>query len=504
MNYHPNGMQMWDAWYWKEGETVHAFHLQCLRPGSERSGKEADGIGHAVSSDLVDWEEKPLAVLPGKEGSLDDMGLFTGCTFGADGKNYLFYTMRCSADGGRIQRLGAARSDDAELEHWEKLGENPVIVPDCAYYCSPEQPGAGGIVDCRDLCIVEAPDKKGYYGFFAARQPSEEMPEGAVIACCTSEDLIHWKQLPPAFAAGRFSIVEVPEVFEMEGKWYLLMLCNNEYGSREIFPEEPRLTMGTIYAVADRPWGPYRLEDDYILMASEHYNGISCRTLMFGGERMVLYTSVDRSAPYDSAPPCMGVLSTPKKLEVRDGKLRMVYSPLIEKAKGERILTAGTPVHTGGLPYQTAGKWKVQGGKITGSVRTAWARYDFNVTGRSFLYRADVVIRKGTGAGMVFKATANGYGGCVFFLDAEKGLAQLLRLPNMEVLESRKCAVRYGEVFRLLAVSKDQYLELYVDGVLMLQSVHYSAREGYFGLLADRAEAVFEGIEAYELFCPRE
>lgn len=504
MNYHPKGMQMWDAWYWKEGETVHAFHLQCLRPNSERTAREANGIGHAVSCNLVDWTEKPLAIGPGEEGSLDDMGLFTGCTYGKDGKNYIFYTMRCSADEGRIQRLGAAVSTDEGLEHWEKLKENPLIVPDPAYYCSPRQPGPYGIVDCRDLCIVKAPDKNGFYGFFASRQPSEEMPEGAVIACCYSEDLLHWEQLPPAFFAHTFTIVEVPEVFEMDGKWYMLLLCNNEYGNREIFPQEPRLTMGTIYAVADSPCGPYRLQEDYILMASEHYNGISCRTLLFEGERIVLYTSVDRAAPYDSAMPCMGVLSTPKKLELRDGKLRMIYSPLIETAIGECILNAKTPVHTGALPYQTAGKWSRQDGKITGRVKTAWARYDFDAAGRSFLYRTHVTIQKGTGAGVVFKATDNGYGGCVFLLDAEAGEVQFLRLPNLEVLDTRKLPLEYGRTYEVLVVSKEQYVEMYVDEVLMIQCVHYAYREGYFGLIADRSEAEFEGTEAYELRCPRE
>ncbi|MDR1703457.1 MAG: hypothetical protein LBS19_02060 [Clostridiales bacterium] len=502
MNYHPEGMQMWDAWYWAEGSEVHAFHLQRLRPGSKRSEAESDGIGHAVSSDLVNWQERPVALLPGLPGDRDDMGLFTGCTHGANGRHYMFYTMRGSRDNGRVQSIGAAVSDDGDLNVWTKYSENPVIVPDKQLYASPDNPALYGTVDCRDLCIVNSPDGKGYYGFFAARVPSEEMPLGAVIACCYSEDLLHWKQLPPAFQAKRFAIVEVPEVFFLEGRWYMLMLCNNEYGSRDIFPAEPRLTMGTVYAVADRPEGPYRLQDDYILMASETYNGISCRTVMFKGERMVLYTSIDRSAPFDSASPCMGVLSTPKRLAVQNGRLRMLYSTLIEAQKRERILHIGTPEYIGRLPYETPGLWPVKDGAITGSAGTAWARYMFEAKSRAFIYTCSINIRQGVGAGLVFKAAPNGYGGCVFMLNAEKQEVQFLRLPNLFILDSRSFEIEFNRTYSIRVVSKEQYLEMYVDDELILQCVHYASRDGYLGLITDRAEVRFKDPEAYMLDCP--
>lgn len=504
MNYHPEGMQMWDAWFWANGDEVHAFHLQRLRPNSQRSTEESDGIGHAVSCDLVNWEERPVALLPGPPGSLDDMGLFTGCTHGANGKHYTFYTMRSSREQGRVQRLGVAISTDGDLNEWVKYDENPVIVPDAKYYASLDTPGLYGTVDCRDLCVVDSPNGKGYYGFYAARIPSDEMPEGAVIACCYSEDLLHWRQLPPAFVAERFTIVEVPEVFFLDGRWYMLLLCNNEYGNRDIFPAEPRLTMGTIYAVADSIEGPYRLQEDHILMASETYNGISCRTLPFQGERMVLYTSVDRSAPFDSANPCMGVLSTPKRLAAHNGELRMMYSPLIESAVRERLLDSGTTQHIGRLPYETPGNWVVEDDKVTGSVRTAWARYTFDVQARSFIFRTTLVLRQGVGAGLVFKADPGGYGGCVFMLDAEKQQAQLLRLPNLAVVDSRSFALEHNRAYQLMVVSKEQYLEMYVDEVLVLQCVHYAVRGGHFALIVDRAQAVFEDTEACRLSCPQE
>ncbi|TXK84474.1 family 43 glycosylhydrolase [Paenibacillus sp. N3.4] len=215
MNYHPKGMYTWDVWYLTHEETVHAFYLQRKRPDSTRTDREEDGIGHAISTNLVDWEELPNVLEPGEPGSLDDMNLFTGSTFEFEGKFYLYYTMRSSVDNGLTQRIGLATSTD--LFHWTKFESNPVIVPDERWYHSIANPAQGGIVDCRDLVIVPSPIGVGFYGFYAARIQSDEMPGGAVIACVYSTDLISWEHLPPVFIPGKYTIIEVPDVFYLDG-----------------------------------------------------------------------------------------------------------------------------------------------------------------------------------------------------------------------------------------------------------------------------------------------
>ena len=504
MNYRPKDMLMWDAWYWNEQGTVHAFHLQRLRPGATRTIEEERSVGHAVSRDLVHWQELPAAISPGPAGALDDMEIFTGCTYKRGDTYYLFYTMKSSRENGQVQRLALATSKD--LLHWEKYPDNPVLTPDPRWYCTEEHPALYGLVDCRDLSIVDAPDGKGYYGFYAARVPSEEMSEGAVIACCYSEDLIHWEQRPPVFRSDKYTIVEVPEVFQLDGKWYMLLLCNNEYGNRELFPDQPEIIMGTIYAVADSVEGPYREPEDNLLLASRMHNGFSCRTVEFQGKRMVLYTSAARLGNVDLGDTMMGVLSTPKELAVRDGKLCALYSPLIESAHREQLLPPEVlyaPVVCR-LAYQTPGRWEADGDAITGSVRTAWARYSFNVRARAFNYTASLTMHEGVAAGLAFKQIDNGYGGGIFLLDFEKEMVQLLRIPQMYVMDSRKIRLERGRTYRLRVVAKNEYLEFYVDDVLVMQNVFYASPEGFLGLVVDRGKARFEDIRACRLEIPAE
>jgi beta-fructofuranosidase len=500
MNYHPKGMQMWDAWYWQKDGEVHVFHLQRLRPGSQRSELESDSIGHAVSKDLIDWEEKPIVLSPGEPGSLDDMCLFTGCTFENNGKYYMYYTMRCSEDQGRKQRMGLATSGD--LYAWKKYENNPVFVPDSKYYCSFDNPAENGIVDCRDMIIVKDPDGDGFYGFYAARVPSDEMPEGAVIACAYSNDLVHWEQRKPVFQPDKYTIIEVPDIFYLDGKWYLLLLCNNEYGNRDLFQEE-QLTMGTIYAVADHIEGPYTEPDDNILIGSTSYSGLSCRTLMFEGKRYVMYTSTERNPEVDSGAVNMGVLSTPKELKVVDGKLRAVYSDRIEKKINGILLDKAGYMDTIDcrLLYATSGKWNISEDAITGEIRTAWTRYTFQSRGRSFIYSADITVYHGAGAGLGFKMSEDGYNGCIFMLDYNKKLLQFLGIPNMRVIESRKIDLEYGKSYRVKVVSKDKFLEFYINDILYMQCVHYFSREGHLGLIIDRSKAEFKSIKAVSLDC---
>ena len=57
MNYAPRHMLVWDAWYMPVGNQVHAYHLQRRRPGTDVCDVLHNSIGHAVTSNLVDWEE---------------------------------------------------------------------------------------------------------------------------------------------------------------------------------------------------------------------------------------------------------------------------------------------------------------------------------------------------------------------------------------------------------------------------------------------------------------
>ena len=76
-----------DAWYYAEEDCVHTFFL--ARNLSEGGG---NGIGHAVSRDLVNWEYLGLALERGPAGSWDDKNLATGSVIHRGGRYWMAYT----------------------------------------------------------------------------------------------------------------------------------------------------------------------------------------------------------------------------------------------------------------------------------------------------------------------------------------------------------------------------------------------------------------------------
>jgi beta-fructofuranosidase len=162
LGYKPQGMEMWDAWCIEHEDKLHMLHLQFLSPDSSRSQWEAHCLGHAISDDLLHWEEQELALAPGEAGSLDDLQPWTGCMYKHEDIFYLYYTMRSSRNDAKEQHIGLATSVD--MKTWHKYPGNPVISPDPRWYVDRDQPLPGGVVDCRDLVILESPDGEGWYG----------------------------------------------------------------------------------------------------------------------------------------------------------------------------------------------------------------------------------------------------------------------------------------------------------------------------------------------------
>ncbi|MFC6794885.1 glycoside hydrolase family 32 protein [Halobaculum halobium] len=103
----------------KHGGRYHVFYQ--YNPG----GPFHDAIhwGHAVSDDLLRWEDESVALAPDPDGP-DRDGCWSGCTVvDTDGTPTLLYT----GGRGRDQLPCLATTDDHGLRSWEKHAGNPVI-----------------------------------------------------------------------------------------------------------------------------------------------------------------------------------------------------------------------------------------------------------------------------------------------------------------------------------------------------------------------------------------
>ena len=249
---------VWDFWLARDGVNYHAFYLQAPRTlGNPELRHLNASVGHAASKDLRHWRILPDALSAGPPGSWDDRAIWTGCVIRGRGIWHMFYT-GVSVEGDTVfQSVGSATSED--LIRWEKHPQNPLIEANPRYYEQQDEGPVGCERMWRDPWVFEHPKGGEYHALITART-IEGPPDGrGVIGHARSSDLLRWETLPPLTQPGHFYALEVPQLVELEGHYYLLFSTWAEAHSaarREETKLEP--VGGTHYFVADDPLGPFR------------------------------------------------------------------------------------------------------------------------------------------------------------------------------------------------------------------------------------------------------
>jgi hypothetical protein len=363
-------------------------------------------------------------------------------------------------------------------------------------------------VDCRDMVVIPDPSGEGWLGFFAARVHPGSAPETSAIGLARSADLIHWEQFPPSFVPGNISAIEVPDVYQVDGRWILTCLTGNRYGNRGFF-SDPTVLLGTIYAVADRAEGPYHmLLDDNVLLGGQTYSGYTCRTMEFEGERVMFYTQPVPEGPATVSPPM--ALRT-----VDGGRLRLAFH---ERAKGRRTRTLVAPgsaqPEITQLPFTqfywalNGGTWRLQDGTYHGEAQTGWQTADLGIGAEAIEFSASVTLHQGAAVGFVFRpdtrvshSGSDRQGDFVFYLDAEQQQAVAARLPAFIEQHVRRLPVKCGRTYHLRLCIRKPRFELFVDDILVLQGAlaWLPAPAPSVGLFVDRGDAAVCGLALYEL-----
>jgi beta-fructofuranosidase len=311
---------IWDFWFAprKPGEPYHVFYLQAPRdlPDPEQRHVIAS-VGHAVSSDLINWTERPTALAPGSPGSWDDRAIWTGSIFERDCRFYWFYTALGLRDG--VQRIGLATSTDPALEHWERHQVNPILEADSRWY-EKADPALNSPEACRDPWVCADPSTERYFMFFTARVNQGPIDGRGVIGCATSNDLIHWEQRAPVTEPSDFGELEVPQLFWFGGRWYLLF-CTAKHSAARIARQGPSAAwFGTHYLVSDAITGPYRLLTDEPLVGDAQGTFYAGRVVEDPNGRLcfMAWRRLDEEGNF------LGALSDPAPLEsLPDGRLRV-------------------------------------------------------------------------------------------------------------------------------------------------------------------------------------
>jgi len=483
LNYHPEGLCIWDIWFFTRGEELHLLHLQKKLPESQRPDRDDGTIGHAVSTDLLTWKELPIALYRGPPGSIDDEDLFTGCAVVHQGKYYMFYTARRKSAGGRIQRICLATSEDGI--NWTKHPQ-PVIVPDPRWYTEE---------DCRDMIVVQHPETREFHGFYAAGLPRAELVEKTTIAHVRSPDLIYWIHEPPVFTSTRHAVVECPDVFYLNGHWWLTCNAGHLYGARAGF-SDPYVTWGTMYARSDRLEGPYVEGEDNALIGSMEFNGFCCRTAEWKGRRYLFYGQAERRGRVDHGDVILGTLATPKELVVTpEGRLRPRYCNLIEQRASEELIAAQAlpRLEEVGGRFGTGGEWNLQGNRVQANSRRSWSVRLCGPEAESFIWSVDLALENGRAIGLLFRDSL------AVTLDFHDQCVMFTRLPELHRLDSRKVCLQHGRTYRVRIIAKAEFCEVYVDDHLILQFVRYRPKKGRSGLYIESGDGTFTNLSMRSL-----
>jgi beta-fructofuranosidase len=274
--YLPAECIVWDFWFapTEVGEPYRIFHLEAPRSLVDPEDRHLIArVGSAASTDLKTWERVGPAFGVGEPGAWDDRAIWTGSIMRHEGRYLFFYTALSTADRGRVQRIGLAASDD--LVKWERHPANPILAADPRWY-ETAAVNPDGDEAWRDPFVIWNAEASEWLMLLCARANEGPEDERGVVGRARSTDLVHWEALPPTVGHGEFGQLEVPQIFQLEGRWYLIF-CTGQHSAKRLARTGPSGNWyGTHYLVADQLTGPYRMLTDGPLVgdpAHDYYAG---------------------------------------------------------------------------------------------------------------------------------------------------------------------------------------------------------------------------------------
>lgn len=269
----PNGLIFYKGKY-------HAFFQH--NPYSSQWGQMH--WGHAVSDDLLHWQELPIALYP-DQWYEDEGGCFSGSAVEKDGKLYLFYT---SVSHELKQTQSVAYSDDGV--HFTKYPGNPVI-----------RNNPLGYADFRDPKVTQI---DGVY-YMVVGTGNETTGK---VLLFTSEDLLRWDYVGILFEGAEYAhCIECPDFFKLEDKYVLMF---SKIGETE---------RSTQFVVGDFRDG--RLTDYTIFRPEWGIDFYAPQTFCRDDRRIMIGWMYHWGKEAPEGCPYAGALSIPRELKFQEGRL---------------------------------------------------------------------------------------------------------------------------------------------------------------------------------------
>ena len=208
-------------------------------------------MGHAKSTDLVEWEVLPDALVAADSPAWDDGSTWTGSVVqGDDGVWRLFYTGARRDEEWLIQRVGVAQSSD--LIVWERVGSEPLLECDDRWY-ERYSPDDWHDEAWRDPWVFRGDDGRWHMLLTARVATGDPMGRG-VIGHAISDDLETWEAQPPLSEPAGWGHMEVPQTVVVDGQPFLIFCCGDEHQDGR---RSAQATGGMWFAPGESLLGPW-------------------------------------------------------------------------------------------------------------------------------------------------------------------------------------------------------------------------------------------------------
>ncbi len=492
MNYIPDTskLRLWDTWvYVAEDGAIHLFFLANVPGGAWGCA------GHAVSRDWLHWDELPTIELSGNPGEWDEGRVGTGMVFRYDdGRYYMTYTAGLT----RQECHGLLVSDD--LVNWEKVTRRGPVWPRSLRPPYELDEDRAAPAAWRDAFVTRNPDGQ-WEAVCCARMADGYHAGRGCLGRCRIEALDRWVDVPPLASVGRYTSMEVPEVFALAGRYWVIFSSTSGWGIRLGTPERP-IAAGTFFLSADHWEGPYRAVPDNLLIGAG-FNRMSAyvaRTVEYQGQRLVYHHYAGNGGP--------AAFGLPKVLHADGDRLYLTaWSGITALRRGTLNLADWKPLSNG---PQAPGDWQVVGSFIhvacgvgTAILHTAVAVADVDI-------EVELTLRSGTRAGLVIglSATPNAKG-IACLLDLQSGEITLGEAytwehasgPNLsQIIDSVRRPIEVNRVYTLRLIHRHRYVEGFVDGRLVFSTVtDFVPQGGGVGCAVENAAADFVFRHAYQI-----
>jgi beta-fructofuranosidase len=457
---------------------------------------------HAVSDNLVDWQELPVALEAGPAGSPDALYIFHLNVLVHEGTWYMFYTGLDVPPPGQQQTIMLATSRDGIT--WTKREDlNPVLRADPRWY-EPSIPRSAtyqekdfGRLWFRDPFVVRDPQTGRWCMIVIARDLMRHVDDRGCIAWAESEDLIHWEAHPPIFSPGRFHTVETPSLFEHNGWWYLVYMTHPSWGL------PPRTTdayvhAGDFYAVSKHGIrGPYEpLSDEIIVGSASQMRFAAQKTVVGLDGRRYVYGWLNATAANEPARtlPSRKPMPLPKPVEfLPDGRLRVMYNPLAER----RAAVLADPSRPITLAGADAARWRCEAGVAHAKAFHQRSAALTDLDAGDFIVSATVRLERGSRAGLVFRTDRATGAGLQVIADAQRKTIEIGVNDAPAWLDCRGVPVEHE--FKLTVLATSVSLEVYYNDSLVLHQVRHTEQHGAIGFVVDRAQATFRDLRVLAL-----